>query len=96
MFMYINIAENAHWDIYAPPPPLQIITQIFFHFRCILLQISPQKCFFISISILGDYAAGGGMYICVSAQRKGPSIGIFIRKKIRFYKAVQNFLKKIF
>ena len=44
MFMYINIAENAHWDIYAPP--LQIITQIFFHFRCILLQISPQKFFF--------------------------------------------------
>ena len=26
---------------------------IFFHFRCILLQISHKKCFFISISILG-------------------------------------------
>ena len=25
----------------------------FFHFRCILLQISHNKCFFISISILG-------------------------------------------
>ena len=34
--------------------------------------------------------------ICVSAQRKGPSVGIFISKKIRFYKAVQNFLKKNF
>ena len=34
--------------------------------------------------------------ICVSAQRKGPSVGIFISKKIRFYKAVQNFLKKFF
>ena len=32
--------------------------------------------------------------ICVSAQQKGPSVGIFISKKIRFYKAVQNFLKK--
>ena len=43
------------------PPPLQIITQkifsifsiFFFHFRCILLQISHKTCFFISISILG-------------------------------------------
>ena len=26
---------------------------IFFHFRCILLQISHKKCFFISISIPG-------------------------------------------
>ena len=26
--------------------------------------------------------------------RKGSSVGIFISKKIRFYKAVQNFLKK--
>ena len=37
------------------PPTGKIITQIFiffFHFRCILLQISHQKCFFISISIL--------------------------------------------
>ena len=60
IFMYIYIGENGHWDIYAPPP-LQIITHIFFqiflifffHFRCILLQISHKKCFFISISILG-------------------------------------------
>ena len=60
IFMHINIGENAHWDIYAPPPG-KIITQFFFsiffhfffHFRCILLQISHQKCFFISISILG-------------------------------------------
>ena len=38
------------------PSELQIITQIiffFFHFRCILLQISHKKCCFISISILG-------------------------------------------
>ena len=43
------------------PPPCKIITQIFFsnffilffHFRCILLQISHKKCFFISISIPG-------------------------------------------
>ena len=43
------------------PPPLakalhncffQIVL-FFFHFRCILLQISHQKCFFISISIPG-------------------------------------------
>ena len=59
IFMYIYSGENGHWDIYAPP--LQIITQnffpiffiLFFHFRCILLQISHKKCFFISISILG-------------------------------------------
>ena len=43
------------------PPPGKTITQFFFsnffffffHFRCILLQISHQKCFFISISIPG-------------------------------------------
>ena len=56
IFMHIYIGENAHWDIYAPPP-CKIITQIFFsnffYFRCILLQISHKKCFFISISILG-------------------------------------------
>ena len=59
IFMYIYIGENAHWDIYAPP--WETITQkffsifffFFFHFRCILLQISHKKCFFISISILG-------------------------------------------
>ena len=60
IFMYIYIGENAHWDIYAPPPLANHYTKIvfnffyfFFHFRCILLQISPKKCFFISISILG-------------------------------------------
>ena len=59
IFMYIYIGENVHWDIYAPP--WKTITQkffsiffiFFFHFRCILLQISHKKCFFISISILG-------------------------------------------
>ena len=43
------------------PPPGKSISQfffsnfffIFFYFRCILLQISHQKCFFISISIPG-------------------------------------------
>ena len=60
IFMYIYIGENAHWDIYAPPPWKTIaqffykkILFLFFHFRCILLQISHKKCFFISISILG-------------------------------------------
>ena len=60
IFMYIYIGENAHWDIYAPPPWKTITQKIFlifiiffFHFRCILLQISHKKCFFISISILG-------------------------------------------
>ena len=57
IFMYIYIGENAHWDIYAPPPckSLHKIFQffIYFYFRCILLQISHKKCIFISISILG-------------------------------------------
>ena len=46
---------------YTPPPPEKPLHKIFFHFffiyffhfRCILLQISYKKCFFISISILG-------------------------------------------
>ena len=42
---------------YTPHPTLQNhYTNFFillFHFRCILLQISHKKCFFISISILG-------------------------------------------
>ena len=53
IFMYIYIGENAHWDIYAPPLANHY-TNIFFHFRCILLQISHKILFFfISISILG-------------------------------------------
>ena len=43
-----------------------------------------------------DLTCKNSIDICVSAQRKGPSVGIFISKEIRFYKAVQNFLKKIF
>ena len=43
------------------PPPGKSLHKIFFHFflfyfyhfRCILLQISHKKCFFVSISILG-------------------------------------------
>ena len=45
---------------YTPPPLANHYTKIFsnfffffFHFRCILLQISHKKCFFISVSILG-------------------------------------------
>ena len=59
IFMYIYIGENAHWDIYAPPLENHYTKfffnffNFFFHFRCILLQISHKKCFFISISILG-------------------------------------------
>ena len=55
IFMHIYIGENAYWDIYAPPPWQKYYTifLFFFHFRCILLQISHQKCFFISISIPG-------------------------------------------
>ena len=59
IFVHIYIGENAHWDIYAPlAKSLQKIFSsnfciLFFYFRCILLQISHKKCFFISISILG-------------------------------------------
>ena len=59
IFKYIYIGENAHWDIYAPPwktiiqKNFPIFFILFFHFRCILLQINHKKCFFISISILG-------------------------------------------
>ena len=56
------------------PPPLQIITQnffsFFFYFRCILLQISHKKCFFISISILGR----SGVKICIFIKRTCISI----------------------
>ena len=45
---------------YTPPPLanhytkfFSIFLYFFFYFRCILLQISHKKCFFISISILG-------------------------------------------
>ena len=38
---------------YTPPSGKSITQFFFFHFRCILLQISHQKCFFISISIPG-------------------------------------------
>ena len=30
IFMYIYIEENAHWDIYAPPPLQNHYTIIFF------------------------------------------------------------------
>ena len=59
IFMHIYIGENAHWDIYAPPWQKHYtifffnFCYFFIYFRCILLQISHQKCFFISISIPG-------------------------------------------
>ena len=59
IFKHIYIGENAHWDNYAPPLAKALhnfffkFFYFFFHFRCILLQISHQKCFFISISIPG-------------------------------------------
>ena len=66
IFMHIYIGENAHWDIYAPPPGksitqffFSIFKKFFFHFRCILLQISHQKCFFRSISIPGRSGVKG-------------------------------------
>ena len=57
--MYIYIGEKPKWDIYVSC--LQINTQksfqffFFFHFKCILLQITnkSQKMFFINIFILG-------------------------------------------
>ena len=36
------------------------------------------------------------LYACYISQRKRPSVGIFVCKKMRFSKAVQNFLKKFF
>ena len=61
IFMYIYIGENAHWDIYAPPLENHYTKKFFnfFYFRCILLQISHKKCFFISISILGRSGVKG-------------------------------------
>ena len=53
IFMYIYVGENAHWDIYAPPPPtLQIIPQklfsIFFSFsfQMYIVTNKSQKMFF--------------------------------------------------
>ena len=66
IFMHIYIGENAHWDIYAPLWQKHYtifffdFLKFFFHFRCILLQISHQKCFFISISIPGRSGVKGG------------------------------------
>ena len=67
--MFLNDNQNFYVYLYwgkcplgeiRPPPPLKslppkilIFFNFFFHFRCILLQISHKKCFFISISILG-------------------------------------------
>ena len=55
IFMYIYIGENAHRDIYAPPCKSlhKKKFHFLFYFRCILLQRSHKKYFFISISILG-------------------------------------------
>ena len=66
IFMHIYIGENAHWDIYVPPLAKSLhkfffnFFSFFFHFGCILLQISHKKCFSISISILGRSGVKGG------------------------------------
>ena len=52
IFMHIYIGEMPI-GTYTPPPLAKALHNFFFHFRCILLQISHQKCFFISISIPG-------------------------------------------
>ena len=49
---------------------VQLFFFFFFHFRCILLQISHKKCFFISISILGRSGV------------KAPSSSIFYSNKM--------------
>ena len=64
------------------PPPGKSITQFFFfnfffHFRCILLQISHQKCFFISISIPGRSGVKRIYYTAQATshgKRHGPSM----------------------
>ena len=72
IFMYIYIGENSHWDIYAPPLAnhytkfFSNFCYFFFHFRCILLQISHKKCFFISISILGRSGVKSQFFFCKS------------------------------
>ena len=45
-------------------------SNFFFHFRCILLQISHKKCFFISISILGRSGVNNSAHnwICFKCQ----------------------------
>ena len=55
---------------YMPPPLAKAFHNFFFqffsfffHFRCILLQISHQKCFFISISIPGRSGVKDGRFI---------------------------------
>ena len=47
ILMFIYIGENAHWDIYAPPCKSlhKNLFPFFFHFRCILLQISHKNVF---------------------------------------------------
>ena len=69
--MYIYIGGNAHWDIYAPPPCKSLHKKnfqffFFFHFRCILIQISHKKCFFISISILGRSGVKFGLRVSLT------------------------------
>ena len=39
--------------------------QFFFHFKCILLQISHKKCFFINIFIQGRFKMAASQYIFV-------------------------------
>ena len=62
------------------PPPGKSITEFFFpnffiyffHFRCILLQISHQKCFFISISIPGRSGVKDFIFLKIFKDFKDP------------------------
>ena len=52
---------------YTPPPYCKSLYKIFFfHFRCILLQISHKKCFFTSISILGRSGVKAKLYLVIT------------------------------
>ena len=66
-FMHNYIGGKAKWDIYVPC--LQITTQkyyqfFFFHFNCILVQISHKKSFFINIFIPGRSGVNYGNNQC--------------------------------
>ena len=62
---------------YTPPPLANHYTKksnFFFHIRCILLQISHKKCFFISISILGRSGVKAYMHINFQQNRVSRSV----------------------
>ena len=95
-FMYIYIGENGHCDIYAPLAnhytKFFFNFFFFFHFRCILLQISHKKCFFISISILGRSGVPTISMIYLSTREILQNIWTFLKK---IHIIFQNFLKNV-